>query len=61
MNAKVAGQNQQVKLFTGPMVAAKRIDHLVHPVDIAQTLSAYLRAKLPSGAMGKPLFEVLKR
>ena len=48
-------------IFAGAGVPAQRIDRLVHPVDIASTLSAYVGSKPPSAAAGKPLVEVLNR
>ena len=46
-------------IFAGAGVPAQRINRLVHPVDIASTLSAWMGAKMPSAAAGKPLLEVL--
>ena len=48
-------------IFAGAGVAAQRIDRLVHPVDIASTLSACVGSKPPSAASGEPLLEVLNR
>ena len=47
-------------IFAGADIPAQRISRLVHPVDIASTLAAYLRTKYPSGAVGTPLVEVLQ-
>ena len=47
--------------FAGMNVPAQRISRLVHPVDIAATLSAYLNIKYPSGLAGTPLVEVLPK
>jgi hypothetical protein len=47
-------------IFAGAGVPVQRVDRLVHPVDIASTLSAYVGAKPPSSARGTPLMEVLK-
>jgi hypothetical protein len=47
-------------IFAGAGVPAQRVDRLLHPVDIASTLSAFVGAKPPSGARGTPLMEVLK-
>ncbi len=47
-------------MFAGAGVSPRRISRLVHPVDIAPTLAAYLGIKPPSGSEGKPLLEVLK-
>jgi hypothetical protein len=46
-------------IFAGAGVPAQRINRLVHPVDIASTLSAWMGAKTPSAAAGIPLLEVL--
>jgi len=40
---------------------AQQINRLVHPVDIASTLSACVGSKPPSAAAGEPLLEVLNR
>jgi hypothetical protein len=48
-------------MFAGAGVRAQQISSLVHPVDIAATLSAYVGAKPPSAVAGKPLREVLNR
>jgi len=48
-------------IFAGASVPAQRISSLVHPVDIASTLSACVGAKPPSAAAGEPLLEVLNR
>jgi len=47
--------------FAGHGVPAQRIARPVTPYDIAATLAAYLEIKPPSGSVGKPLTEVLKR
>lgn len=47
-------------IFAGASVEAARIDRLVHPVDIAITLSNYLEIKPPSSAAGVVLDEVIK-
>ena len=46
-------------IFAGMEVPTQRISRLVHPVDIAPTLSAYLGVKPPSGCVGTPLVEVV--
>lgn len=46
-------------IFAGNGLAAKTITREVQTVDIALTLSKYLRIKAPSGATGSPLTEVL--
>jgi hypothetical protein len=48
-------------IFAGAGVPAQQINRLVHPVDIASTLSAFVGAKPPSAAAGEPLLEVLNR
>jgi predicted AlkP superfamily pyrophosphatase or phosphodiesterase len=46
-------------IFAGMGVRGQRVSRLVHPVDIAATLSACLGVKPPSGCVGTPLGEVL--
>ncbi len=46
-------------IFAGADIPAQRISRLVHPVDIASTLAAYLGIKPPAAAVGVPLVEVL--
>ena len=46
-------------IFAGNGLTAKTVFREVETVDIALTLSKYLRIKGPSGATGKPLIEVL--
>jgi len=48
-------------IFAGAGVPAQQINRLVHPVDIAATLSACVGAKPTSAAVGEPLLEVLNR
>ncbi len=48
-------------IFAGAGVPAQQINRLVHPVDIAATLSACVGSKPPSAAAGEPLLEVLNR
>jgi len=48
-------------IFAGTGISARHINRLVHPVDIAATLAAWAGTKPPSGAVGEPLLEVLKR
>jgi hypothetical protein len=48
-------------IFAGGGVPAQQINRLVHPVDIASTLSACVGSKPPSAAAGEPLLEVLNR
>ena len=46
-------------VFAGPGIAAQTIHRLVHPSDVAPTLSSFLGVKPPSSAEGLPLTEVL--
>ena len=46
-------------IFAGNGLAAKTVFREVQTVDIALTLSKYLKIKAPSGATGSPLMEVL--
>mgnify|MGYP001819756247 CR=1 FL=1 len=48
-------------IFTGAGLPAMTVSRSVTPYDIAPTLAAYLGVKPPSGAIGKPLPEVLKQ
>jgi len=47
-------------VFAGAGLKAQTVDRKVHTVDIAPTLSSYLNIKVPSGAAGTPLTEVLR-
>ena len=47
-------------IFSGPGIAAQRVDRPVHPVDVAPTIAAYLGMTPPAAAQGTPLQEVLK-
>jgi predicted AlkP superfamily pyrophosphatase or phosphodiesterase len=46
-------------MFAGKGISAKRVSRSVETVDIAPTLSLMVGAKIPSGAIGSPLLEVL--
>ncbi|MBW2542081.1 MAG: alkaline phosphatase family protein [Deltaproteobacteria bacterium] len=46
-------------IFAGPGIAPQTIHRLVHPTDVAPTLSGYLGVKPPSSAVGTPLEEIL--
>lgn len=46
-------------IFHGPGIPPARIARHVETVDVAPTIAAYLGTKLPSGATGVPLTEVL--
>ena len=48
-------------VFAGAGLDAQTVDRYVRTVDIAATLSAYLNIKAPSGSVGTPLEEVLKK
>jgi predicted AlkP superfamily pyrophosphatase or phosphodiesterase len=47
-------------MFAGKGISAKRVSRTVETVDIAPTLSLMVGAKLPSGAIGSPLPEVVQ-
>jgi hypothetical protein len=47
--------------FAGHKVPAQVVGRRVDPTDIAATITAYLGVKPPSGSVGVPLVEVLKR
>lgn len=47
-------------VFAGAGIEAETVYRKVHTVDVAATLSAYMRIKAPSGSVGAPLPEVLK-
>ena len=46
-------------IFAGPDIEAGRISRRVETVDVAATIASVMRTKLPSGALGTPLGEVL--
>ncbi len=48
-------------IFAGAGLPAAKVTRLVRPYDIAPTLAAYLKIKMPSGAFGMPLQEVVGR
>ncbi len=48
-------------IFAGAGLSAAKVSRPVTPYDIAPTLADYLNVKPPSGAIGVPLPEVLKR
>ena len=48
-------------VFAGHRIQASIVDRRVQTVDIAATLAAYLRIRMPSGSVGEPLEEVLHR
>ncbi len=48
-------------VFAGARLRPAKIDRAVRTVDVAPTLSALLQIKAPSGSVGEPLVEVLRR
>lgn len=47
-------------IFAGPGIAATEVARRIHTVDVAPTIAAYLGIKMPSGASGIPLGEVIE-
>jgi predicted AlkP superfamily pyrophosphatase or phosphodiesterase len=47
-------------IFTGPTIDAQTVHRLVHPVDVAPTIAAFLGMTPPGAAQGSPLQEVLR-
>lgn len=47
-------------IFAGPGLVPGEVERLVHPVDVAPTLSAFLGMSAPAAAQGQPLVEVLR-
>ena len=47
-------------LFMGPGIGPKTVHRLVHPVDVAPTISAFLGMTPPGSAQGSPLKEVIE-
>jgi arylsulfatase A-like enzyme len=48
-------------VFAGNGLSPQHIDRLVQTVDIAATLSASLGIRAPSGSVGKPLDEAIRK
>jgi predicted AlkP superfamily pyrophosphatase or phosphodiesterase len=48
-------------MFAGHGLEARAVERRVRTVDVAATLAAYLGTRMPSGAVGEPLEEVLRR
>jgi predicted AlkP superfamily pyrophosphatase or phosphodiesterase len=48
-------------IFAGPGINAQAIHRLIHPVDVAPTLSAFLGMTSPAAAQGTALREVVKQ
>jgi len=46
--------------FAGPGIPMQRVHRLIHPVDVASTMAAYLGMTPPSSSQGHPLKEVLE-
>ena len=46
-------------IFAGPGIDAHTVSRLVHPVDVAPTIAAFLGMTPPGAAQGQPLKEVL--
>jgi predicted AlkP superfamily pyrophosphatase or phosphodiesterase len=46
-------------IFSGPGITAQTIARLIHPVDVAPTLSAYLGMSPPAASSGTGLHEIL--
>jgi predicted AlkP superfamily pyrophosphatase or phosphodiesterase len=46
-------------IFAGPGVDAQAVHRLVHPVDVAPTIAAFMGMTPPGAAQGSPLIEVL--
>jgi hypothetical protein len=47
-------------IFVGPGIKASQVNRLVHPIDVAPTLSALLNMSPPAAAQGTVLIEVAK-
>jgi predicted AlkP superfamily pyrophosphatase or phosphodiesterase len=47
-------------MFAGPDIDAQIIHRLVHPVDVAPTLTSFIGMTAPAAAQGSPLVEVLE-
>ena len=47
-------------IFAGPSIRPQTVPRLVHPVDVAPTIAAFLGMTPPSSAAGSPLREVLQ-
>jgi len=47
-------------MFAGQGIDAQKISRLVHPVDVAPTIAAFLGMTAPAAAAGSPLVEVLE-
>ncbi len=47
-------------IFAGPNIPSQKIHRLIHPVDVAPTMAAYLGMTPPASSQGRPLKEVLE-
>jgi arylsulfatase A-like enzyme len=47
-------------IFAGPGIDAQTVHRLVHPVDVAPTIAAFMGMTPPAAAQGKALQEVLR-
>ncbi len=47
-------------IFSGPGIDAQTVNRLVHPVDVAPTIAAFLGMTPPASSRGVPLVEVLQ-
>jgi predicted AlkP superfamily pyrophosphatase or phosphodiesterase len=47
-------------MFAGPGIDAQTVARLVHPIDVAPTITSVLGMTAPAAAQGKPLVEVLE-
>jgi arylsulfatase A-like enzyme len=47
-------------IFWGPGIDPGQIHRLVHPVDVAPTIAAYLGMTPPGASQGTPLSEILR-
>ena len=48
-------------IFSGPGIDAQKVTRLVHPVDVAPTVTTLLGMSPPASSQGSPLVEVLQR
>jgi predicted AlkP superfamily pyrophosphatase or phosphodiesterase len=48
-------------IFAGQGIDAQKVNRLVHPVDVAPTIAAFLGMTAPAAATGSPLTEVLEQ
>jgi arylsulfatase A-like enzyme len=48
-------------IFAGPGIDEQKVHRLVHPVDVAPTIGAFMGMTPPAAAHGLPLKEVLSK